>query len=87
MEVYVIVDVGCIECGEPTKVVGVYKTLEEAKKAWYAYLREVGAHTDKFQPASAIKLLMGVDEGEICEQGYFSTGQHSVEIHKAEFYE
>jgi len=30
---YVVVDIGCIECGEPTEVIGLYETYETAEEA------------------------------------------------------
>ena len=51
---YIVVDIGCIECGEPTNILGVYKTKEEA-------------------------------EANHIEGGYFSSGQHSIEIFEEEF--
>lgn len=37
MRAYLVFDVGCIECGEGSSVVGIYKTEEEAQKAKDAY--------------------------------------------------
>lgn len=34
MQVWVVVDVGCMECGEDTEVLGVYPTKEQAEAAW-----------------------------------------------------
>lgn len=34
---YVLVDIGCLECGEPTEVIGIYKDIEKARKM----LREI----------------------------------------------
>jgi hypothetical protein len=33
MKVFVVVDIGCIECGEPTDVLGIFKTEGEADAA------------------------------------------------------
>ena len=33
MEVFVVVDVGCIECGEDSDVVGVFTVWEDAERA------------------------------------------------------
>jgi hypothetical protein len=30
---YVAVDIGCIECGEPSAVIGIYKKRSDAEKA------------------------------------------------------
>jgi hypothetical protein len=32
MKLYIVVDTGCIECGEDTKILGVYRTREEAEQ-------------------------------------------------------
>lgn len=37
MIVYISMDIGCIECGEDTTMIGIYKTKEEAKKSWETY--------------------------------------------------
>lgn len=34
---YVVVDIGCIECGEPSEVIGIYKDAKKAEKM----LREI----------------------------------------------
>lgn len=33
MSHYVVMDIGCLECGESTELVGVYATTEEAHRA------------------------------------------------------
>lgn len=40
MKKYLVFDVGCIECGEDSCVVGVYKTKEEAENAIDGYFDE-----------------------------------------------
>ena len=86
MEQYVIVDVGCIECGEYTKVVGVFGSEEAAYGTWIEYLAAVGANTERYEPSSGLKIFLNgesaVEAGLINEQGYFDGGQHSVELHK-----
>jgi hypothetical protein len=32
MKKYVVVDIGCIECGESTEILGIYNTRKDAKK-------------------------------------------------------
>ena len=41
---FILVRVGCIECGEPSKLIGVYPTREAAGSAARSYLehRDVG---------------------------------------------
>lgn len=38
MKKYLAMDIGCIECGESSDVIGVYKTLKQAEKAIEDYL-------------------------------------------------
>ena len=33
MNKYMVFDVGCIECGEPSRIVGFFATISEAKAA------------------------------------------------------
>lgn len=33
MNKYMVFDVGCIECGEPSRIVGFFATIDEAKSA------------------------------------------------------
>ena len=33
MKVFVAVDIGCIECGEESRVIGIYPTREAAEQA------------------------------------------------------
>ena len=37
-ELYLAMDIGCIECGEKSKVIGVYTTKAEANKAIKDYI-------------------------------------------------
>lgn len=43
MSKFVLVDVGCIECGEGTEAIGVYRTKKVADEAFRAYIAEKGA--------------------------------------------
>jgi hypothetical protein len=63
---FVIVDVGCIECGEETYIVGVYPSLAEAEAVARSYPRDD-------EPTRTFR-----GDGE----SYFSGGQHHVEIHE-----
>lgn len=40
MKKYLVFDVGCIECGEDSCVVGIYRTNEDARKAIDDYIDE-----------------------------------------------
>lgn len=35
---YVVVDIGCIECGESSNVVGIFDTIEQAEEAINQYI-------------------------------------------------
>lgn len=41
---YALVDIGCIECGEGTDVIGVYDTEELAESALQLRIEKVGAN-------------------------------------------
>ncbi len=41
---FVLVDIGCIECGEDSRVVGLYESALVAESAWHLYRCE----TDKW---------------------------------------
>ena len=35
---YVVVDIGCIECGESSNVVGIFDTIEQAEESVKKYI-------------------------------------------------
>ena len=45
-QLFVIVDVGCIECDEPTTVIGVFEDGVEAAAAFAAEIESKGASGD-----------------------------------------
>lgn len=61
---FVLVDIGCIECGEETSILGIYATLDDGLAA----VKEQAVKHK--QPASA--------DGR--STGYFNYGQHSIEL-------
>ena len=63
---YVVVDIGCIECGEPSKVVGVFEWEEEDLAAMHKQAREQDCYE-------------GVDVRD--STNYFSSGQHRVVVY------
>lgn len=65
---FVLVDVGCIECGEATEVVGVYATRDEA----VAQVRRIAVKIDKEIP----------DDFDEWGLSYFTGGQRRLEIHE-----
>jgi hypothetical protein len=68
---WIVVDVGCIECSESTELVGVYKTEDAAMKAAYAAARDRGGRTAR-----------GLAHFGANEKGfsYFSDGDHRVMV-------
>lgn len=40
MKLYIHVDIGCLECGEDSQVVGVFKTREEAEDSCLTYITD-----------------------------------------------
>lgn len=81
-EWFVIVDVGCIECGEQTEVVGVYATEDEAKAAFEA---AATARVAKWEPRGGILEFLGLHGKSRSTYlggcGYFAGGQHALELH------
>lgn len=41
---YVAVDIGCIECGEPSNVIGIFTNKEQAKAICEEYKRRYDEH-------------------------------------------
>jgi hypothetical protein len=85
MKYAVVIDVGCIECGEETKVIYVSHDPEEAYQHYKKYIKE---HDETDAPNTwkwLTKQLQSADERadatELDSTGYFSSGQHSVELH------
>lgn len=81
---FVIVDVGCIECGEQTEVVGIYDTLDAAKQDFEVACRERGI--EKWEPRGGFLEMLGLHDAKkttyVGGTGYFSGGQHALEIHQ-----
>jgi len=80
---YIIVDVGCIECGEQTEVKGIYNSKKEAKKGFEKIATELGI--EKYEPRGGFLELFGLhDKPEstyLGGCGYFTGGQHALELH------
>ena len=70
---YVLVDVGCIECGESTSVRHVTTSRQKALAAFNAALGELdcSSGSDWDEP----------DQGCWKSASYFIGGQHSLELH------
>ncbi len=85
MKMFVIVDVGCIECGEQTEVVGVYPNKKEAKAAFDAQCVKLGIKD--WKPRGGL-LELGTLAGKKSKTtyrggtGYFTGGQHALELHE-----
>lgn len=37
MTAWILVDIGCLECGEDSKAIGIFKSRAEAEAAWKEY--------------------------------------------------
>ena len=80
-----MIDVGCIECGEQTEVVGVYGSKEAAEAGFKAAVaqRDIkdweprGGFLEFFGPKGATSLTS-------LSTGYFKDGQHALEMHQWE---
>jgi hypothetical protein len=46
---FILVDIGCIECGEESKVLGIYESEDDAKKAWLIHAKNKDKDGDEFQ--------------------------------------
>lgn len=46
MDVWVVVDVGCIECGQETHIIGVFQRADDAKKAFESQRAKEDAEGD-----------------------------------------
>jgi hypothetical protein len=68
MSKWVAMDIGCIECGEPSQLIGVFDSENAAAKAAKAYAAEVNGDWD--------------DEDK--SGGYFSGGQHGISLFRHE---
>lgn len=69
MNGFVVVDVGCIECGENTSLIGVFDTEAGARRAVAAYAQ--GKKLPEYEVETAA-------QGEGFE--YFAGGQHRVVV-------
>ena len=78
---FVIVDVGCIECGEQTEVVGIYATEEAAKSAFEEYAGACGV-TEWSPRGGFLEMLAAPRNTYVGGTGYFSGGQHAIELHR-----
>jgi hypothetical protein len=71
-DLYVVLDIGCIECREETRVVSIYPDKEAAIESANRYARQKGA--DPLQESDPLQI-------NLLETEYFEGGQHSIEIH------
>jgi len=80
---FIIVDVGCIECGEQTEVKGIYKTRKAAAKAFDKVAKEL--KIENWKPRGRFLELLGLHEKNettyLGGTGYFNGGQHALELH------
>lgn len=83
-DTYVIIDVGCIECGEVTEVLGFYSAFVKAEAAFKVFAEKRGVDLEDWKPASAIGYFCRDREEpatELIGFGFFTGGQHSLELH------
>lgn len=80
---YLIVDVGCIECGEQTEVLGMFDSEADAKAAMYEACR--AREIDEWHPRGGMLEFVGLHgqtETTYCGGiGYFDGGQRALELH------
>lgn len=80
MSSYVLLDVGCLECGEPTTVIDAYPTREEGEQA----LREIAAER---YPTLRSHGVVGPDEVEDAGTAVLLAGSggsywYSLQLHE-----
>jgi len=82
-ERFIIVDVGCIECGEQTEVVGIFQDEKEVESAFEEYCKS--KEIENWSPRGGFLELLGLYNAEkstyLGGTGYFDGGQHAIEIH------
>lgn len=80
---FIIVDVGCIECGEQTEILGIYQSKSAAKKAFGRFAKE--RKIEKWEPRGGFLEVLGLYKKSkstfIGGCGYFNGGQHALELH------
>jgi len=84
----VVVDVGCIECGEATEVLFVSEDFNEALKYWIKYTNGKNKPIEREELDMTINYIKqwttSFEEDSntyLISKDYFSSGQHSVELH------
>lgn len=76
---WIIVDVGCIECEEPTQLRGVFHTEDEATEAWNKICEELKAAM--WVPGWRSRVLEEGATTYLLGANYFTGGQHYLELH------
>lgn len=82
---YIIVDIGCIECGESSIVRYVTTSKSSATVKFKKICEEL--KIEKWEPAGGFleifrKRNTDVDTTYVYGIGYFTGGQHSLELHR-----
>jgi hypothetical protein len=81
---WIIVDVGCIECGEQTEIRGVFNTLQETQTAFDQICKELDLK--EWEPRGGFLEALGLHEKSettyIGGTGYYTRGQRALEVHK-----
>jgi hypothetical protein len=82
-ERFVLVDVGCIECGEQTEVLGIFDTEQDVGAAFEAAAK--ARDIKNWEPRGGILEFLGLHNHEettyLAGCGYFTGGQHALEVH------
>ena len=82
-EMFFIVDVGCIECGEQTEMLGWYSDEERAAQAFDELAKE--RDIEKWEPRGGMLEFMGLykksESSFLGGCGYFTRGQRALELH------
>jgi len=80
---YILIDVGCIECGEQTEVLGIFDTREHAEKAYNKFCK---INNLEAESRGGILEFIGLHNKRkttyLYGNGYFNGGQHALEIHQ-----
>jgi len=82
-ERFVLVAVGCIECGKQTEVLGIFNSEEEISEAFEKFAKEKGI--EEWSPRGGILEFIGQYEKSHSSYlggcGYFDGGQFALEVH------
>ncbi len=82
---YVIIDIGSIECSEPTKIVAIETDEEKAKKIFRKYVKSKKAEEIKWNGHPDDENYNKFNEEGFYEICYnYDNRSHRIELHKVE---